>query len=85
MIITHSLTAGDSTILLRRRVIGVGAGDDGVDFVNGGTSENRRVGLGEGVDKNNVWTFNLFIILTWSREKRNRIIIGLLVKNKVNI
>jgi hypothetical protein len=25
--------------------------------------------LGEGVDKNNVWTFNLFIILTWSREK----------------
>jgi hypothetical protein len=54
LIITHSLTAGDSTILLRRRVIGVGAGDDGVDFVNGGTSENRRVGLGEGVDKNNV-------------------------------
>lgn len=56
------LTAGDSTILLRRSVVGVDDGDEGVDFVNGGTSENRRVRLlGEGAERNNVFTFNLSI------------------------
>ncbi len=69
----HSLTAGESTILLRRRVVGVDDGDDGVDFVNGGTSENRRVGFDEGADRNNVLIFNLSIVKTYleNRKKRN--------------
>ncbi len=57
----HSLTAGESTILLRRRVFGVDDGDDGDDFVKGGTSENRRVGFGVEAERNNAFTFNLSI------------------------
>lgn len=81
LIITRSLTAGDSIILLRRRVIGVEDGDVGVDFVNGGTSENRRIGFSEEVDRNNVLIFNLSIILTYVKER----IIDLLLKSKTKV
>jgi hypothetical protein len=53
------LTANDSIILFRRTF----DGDDGVDFVNGGTSEKRRVGTGEAAERNNVFIFNLSINL----------------------
>ncbi len=65
----HLLTAGESTILLRRRVLGVDDGDDGVDFVNGGRSENRRVRFGEEAERNNVLTFNLSIVMTYLENK----------------
>ncbi len=57
----HQLTAGGSIILLRRRLVGVFAGDEGVDLVNGGTSEKRRVGIGEAAERNNVLTLSLSI------------------------
>lgn len=44
---------------MRRVFVGVDDGDE--DFVNGGTSENRRVGIGEEVGRNKVFTLNLSI------------------------
>ena len=58
----------DSIILFRRRTFGVDEGDDGVDFANGGTSENRRVKLGAGVERNNELTFNLSMFLVVRTE-----------------
>ena len=57
------LTPSDSNILLRRS-IGVVDGDEGVDLVNGGTSEKRRVGTGEAADRNNVLTLSLSIVFS---------------------
>ncbi len=53
------LTAGDSIILFRRRFNGVIDGDEGVDLVNVGTNEKRRVGIGEAAERNNVFILNL--------------------------
>jgi len=64
------LTAGDSTILFRRRVVGVDVGEDEFDFVNGGTSENRRVGLGDDGERNNVFIFNLSMETTSIRKTK---------------
>ena len=64
------LTAGDSTILVRRRVVGVDVGEDEFDFVNGGTSENRRVGLGDDGERNNVFIFNLSMETTSIRKTK---------------
>lgn len=66
-----SLTAGDSTILLRRRIIGVDDGDEGVDLANDVTKEKRRA-VFEGAERNNEFTFNLsiFEISYLIREKK---------------
>lgn len=63
----HRPTAGDSTILLRRRVVGVVEGDDGVDLANVDTKENLRVGVGLGVgaERNNALIFSLSILMTY--------------------
>lgn len=52
------LTPSDSIILLRRAFVADFNDGEGVDLLNGGTSEKRRVCLG-GVDRNNVLTLNL--------------------------
>ena len=55
-----TLTAGASTILFRRRLDGVDVGDDdGVDFVNGGTSESRRTGFADAAERNIEFTLSL--------------------------
>ena len=56
-------------MLFRRRALGVVDGDGGVDLVNGGTSENRRVKFGVGVERNNELTFSLSIVLASRRER----------------
>jgi hypothetical protein len=50
-------------------VVGVGDGDDGVDFVNGGIRENRRFEFDEEAERNNVLIFNLSIVKTYSENK----------------
>ena len=51
-------------------MVGVDVGDDGVDLVNGGTSENRRGIFGDAAERNNELTFNLSIDFTdQEREK----------------
>ena len=51
-------------MLFRRRVTGVVDSDDDGDFVNGSTSENRRVGIGEAAERKKLFTLNLSIVLT---------------------
>ena len=58
---SHALTARASTILFRRRVVGVDVGDDGVDLVKGGTSEKRRGVFGEDAERNSELTLSLSI------------------------
>lgn len=49
-------------MLFRRKPVGVWVGDeDEFDLVNGGTSENRRVGFDEAAERNNVFTPSLSI------------------------
>lgn len=55
------LTMGVSIILFRRSIVGVLDGDEGVDLVNGGTSERRRTGFGVPVERKNVLILSLSI------------------------
>jgi len=55
------LTMGVSIILFRRGVVGVVDSDEGVDLVNGGTSERRRTGFGVPVERKNVLILSLSI------------------------
>ena len=51
-------------MLFRRRVTGVVESDDDGDLVKDGTSENRRVGIGEAAERKKVFTLNLSIALS---------------------